>query len=73
VDRDAQGRGVVANGPRRWRAWRDYFYDRQRHEFYLLSLEGPDDTLTVADFLENPSAIQPAENRRKTVVARSSM
>jgi hypothetical protein len=29
-----------------------YFYDRQRQEFYLLSFEGPDDTLTVDDFLE---------------------
>jgi hypothetical protein len=29
-----------------------YVYDRQRQEFYLLSFEGPDDTLTVADFLD---------------------
>ncbi len=27
-----------------------YFYDRQRQEFYLLSFEGPDDTLTIEDF-----------------------
>lgn len=27
-----------------------YFYDRQRQEFYLLSFEGADDTLTVEDF-----------------------